>query len=197
MGSFIRLKYGNTNTYYINGLLLDTDMPGTLPSFFREIKKCGVALSDIRFVMATHYHPDHMGLMGELAELGVRPVIFENQWESVHYSDPIFARQRGLSYKPLEEGSALKLGLDVGRDFLRGLGIQGEIIPTLSHSPDGIALILDDGHCFVGDLEPMSFIPAYENNERLAKDWELILSLGAREAHFGHINDQDLTEASF
>ena len=197
MGSFIKLRYGNTNTYYINGLLLDTDMPGTLPSFFREIKKCGVALSDIRFVMATHYHPDHMGLMGELAELGVRPVIFENQWESVHYSDPIFARQRGLSYKPLEEGSALKLGLDVGRDFLRGLGIQGEIVPTLSHSPDGIALILDDGHCFVGDLEPMSFIPAYENNERLAKDWELILSLGAREAHFGHINDQDLTEASF
>ena len=197
MGSFIKLRYGNTNTYYINGLLLDTDMPGTLQAFFREIKKCGVALSDIRFVMATHYHPDHMGLMGELAELGVRPVIFENQWESVHYSDPIFARQRGLSYRPLEEESALKLGLSEGRDFLRGLGIQGEIVPTLSHSPDGIALILDDGHCFVGDLEPMSFIPAYENNERLAKDWELILSLGAKEAHFGHINDQDLTEASF
>ena len=39
----IRLRYGNTNTYLLTGsggsLLIDTDYAGTLPAFFREIKK--------------------------------------------------------------------------------------------------------------------------------------------------------------
>lgn len=35
----IKLKYGNTNTYFINGLLIDTDYAGMLPAFYKEIKK--------------------------------------------------------------------------------------------------------------------------------------------------------------
>ena len=53
-----KLKYGNTNTYFIDGLLIDTDYAGTLPAFFREIKKNGIAVSDIKYILATHYHPD-------------------------------------------------------------------------------------------------------------------------------------------
>ncbi len=34
----IKLKYSNTNTYFVNGLLIDTDYAGTLPLFFKEIK---------------------------------------------------------------------------------------------------------------------------------------------------------------
>ena len=37
----IRLKYGNTNTFYVSGinggLLVDTDYAGTLPAFFRAL----------------------------------------------------------------------------------------------------------------------------------------------------------------
>ena len=36
----IRLRYGNTNTYYVpgsdGGILVDTDYAGTLPSFFGQ-----------------------------------------------------------------------------------------------------------------------------------------------------------------
>ena len=65
-----RLKYGNTNTFLIpcsgGYLLLDTDYAGTLSAFYRAIKQAGIRVSDIRFVLATHYHPDHMGLIPEL-----------------------------------------------------------------------------------------------------------------------------------
>ena len=58
-----KLKYGNTNTYFIRGekggILLDTDYAGTLPMFYKEIKQNGIALKDITYILATHYHPDH------------------------------------------------------------------------------------------------------------------------------------------
>ena len=37
----IKVKYGNTNTFFIqgnnNGLLIDTDYAGTLPAFYKTI----------------------------------------------------------------------------------------------------------------------------------------------------------------
>ena len=40
----VKLKYGNTNTYYIpgrgGGLLVDTDYAGTLGAFYRALKLC-------------------------------------------------------------------------------------------------------------------------------------------------------------
>ena len=72
----IRLRYGNTNTFLIpcsgGYLLLDTDYAGTLPAFYRAIKQAGVRVSDIAYVLATHYHPDHMGLIPELMRQGVK-----------------------------------------------------------------------------------------------------------------------------
>ena len=71
----VRLKYGNTNTFYIpgerGGLLVDTDSAGTLPRFFRALGEAGIGLGDIAFLLVTHYHPDHAGLAGELQRRGL------------------------------------------------------------------------------------------------------------------------------
>jgi hypothetical protein len=44
----IKLRYGNTNTFYIpgsdGGLLVDTDWAGTLPLFFKAIKTAGIEM---------------------------------------------------------------------------------------------------------------------------------------------------------
>lgn len=185
-----RLKYGNTNTYFINGLLIDTDYAGTLAAFFKEIKRYGIALTDIKYVLATHYHPDHIGLIGELTELGVKLLLVEHQREYVHFSDEIFRREPRLNYKPINESKATVISSKDSRSFLCDLRIQGEIIPTKSHSSDGIAVILDNGNCFVGDLEPFEYIGAYENNTALQEDWELILSYDPAVIHYGHANEK-------
>lgn len=188
----IRLRYGNTNTYFIDGLLIDTDMPGTLHGLFGELKKHGLAVKDIKYVLATHYHPDHMGLISELVKLGVKLLLIDKQKGFVHFSDGIFERQKGLNYQPILENEATVISLAQSRDFLKTLGIDGEILPTESHSEDGIALVLDSGECFAGDLEPKSFIEAYDDNSELKKDWDKIITSGARIIYSAHVNDQIL-----
>ena len=65
-----KLKYGNTNTFLVRGdsgyLLVDTDYAGTLPAFYGAIKKYNIKVSDISHILATHYHPDHIGLISVL-----------------------------------------------------------------------------------------------------------------------------------
>ena len=41
-----------------------------------------------------------------------------------------------------------------------------------------ISLILDSGECFVEDLEPVEYLAAYDQNDRLNYDWELSLVAG-------------------
>ncbi len=187
-----KLKYGSTNTYFINGLLIDTDYSGTLYAFYKEIKKSGISVADIKYVFATHYHPDHIGLISELTELGVKLLLMKHQSEYVHFSDEIFQREPRLNYKPIDESKAVVIACEDSRAFLRGLGISGGIISTKSHSSDGAAVILDDGNCFVGDLEPFEFIGAYENNTALQRDWEKILSYAPVTIHYGHANEEIL-----
>lgn len=186
----IKLKYGNTNTYFVNGLLIDTDYAGTLSAFYKEIKKNGISLTDIKNVLVTHYHPDHMGLIGELTELGVKLLLTEHQLGYVHFSDEIFRREPHINFQPIDESKAIVVACEESRNFLCDMGIQGEIIPTKSHSGDGIAVILDDGNCFVGDLEPFEYIGAYENNTALQEDWALILSYAPAVINYGHANEK-------
>lgn len=188
------LKYGNTNTYLVSGLLIDTDMAGTMPALRREIKRQGIAPDAIRYVLATHYHPDHMGLIGELMQNGVKLILLEHQRDFVHSMDAIFARDRRTSFVPIDECAATVISVAESRTFLSNIGIGGEIITTKSHSPDGAALILDDGNAFVGDLEPREFLGGYDENDALREDWANIFSLGAKIIRYGHANTQQITE---
>ena len=186
-----KLKYGNTNTYFIRGsrgsILLDTDYAGTLQMFYKEIKKNGISLKDITYILATHYHPDHMGLVGELVSMGVKFLVMDTQVPNLHFSDDIFSRDKTLRFLPsVSEDNAEVIACKDSRAFLAALGIDGEIVSTPSHSEDSITLVLDGGDCFVGDLEPMEFMDGYEENSALQSDWKKVMSFSPRVIHYGH-----------
>lgn len=188
----IKLRYGNTNTFFLRGeegILIDTDMPGTLPAFFREIKRQDISIKDIGYVIATHYHPDHMGLISELTSMGIKLLLAEHQKVYVHFSDSIFRRSY-KEYIPINENEAVIFSCKDSRELLAGLGIFGEIIPTRSHSEDGIALILDNGDCFAGDLEPPEYIAAYSDNRLLEDDWKRIMSYNPKHIFYAHANNK-------
>lgn len=189
-----RLKYGNTNTFFIRGtggnFLIDTDYAGSLSSFYKEIKKHGIGLSDITYVLATHFHPDHIGLVSELMERGVKLLLLDTQVEYIHYADEIFSRDKRLQYLPINKDKAFLVKCDESRAFLRSMGIAGEIISTPSHSNDSISLILDDGTCFVGDLEPIDYLDAYDDNVGLKEDWELVMSYNPTKIFYAHANER-------
>lgn len=188
-GCMMQLRYGNTNTFLIpctsGYLLLDTDYAGTLRAFYRSIKQAGVRVSDIAWVLATHYHPDHMGLIPELMKLGVKLLLIDTQKDAVHFSDYIFARD-GLPFEPIDETKATVIRCAESRAFLSGIGIGGEIIPTPSHSPDSISLALDSGECFVGDLQPREYMD--EKNEAVKADWMKLKSFRPQKIFYSHAN---------
>ena len=190
MGSAVTLlKYGNTSTFLVRGtavsLLIDTDCAGTMQAFYRQLKGSGIRLSDINYVVATHYHPDHCGLIGQLQRQGVGLLLLDSQVDAVHFPDYIFAREK-KDYTPVDPEKAIVISVNESHPFLKGLGIDGEIIQTMSHSEDGIALILDDGNCFVGDLEPYEYIKAYGDKSPLAKDWGQIINRNPKVIHYAH-----------
>ncbi len=192
----IKLRYGNTNTFYIpgsdGGLLVDTDWAGTLPLFFKAIKMAGIEMKAITTLLVTHYHPDHMGLAGELQRLGVKLLVVDVQRLFVHASDEIFARDKHLSYRAVDESAATVISCAESRDVLKGLGIDGEILHTPSHSEDSVSLALDDGSCLVGDLEPLAYLAGYEENPALKSDWEQLMRRRPKRILYAHANEQKL-----
>lgn len=55
-----------------------------------------------------------------------------------------------------------------------------------------ISLILDRGECFVGDLEPIEYLAAYDQNDRLNYDWELIMHYAPKKIYYAHANEKIL-----
>ena len=145
-------------------------------------------------VILTHYHPDHIGLVSKLMKQGIKLLVIDTQRTSIHYSDEIFRRDKRLNYEPIDEESITVISCEESREFLEGMGIFGEIISTPSHSKDSVSLILDNGVCFVGDLEPIEYLNAYKENAILKKDWELVMSHNPKMIYYAHANEKNCDE---
>lgn len=172
---------------------MDTDLAGTLQAFYRALKQNGLGIKDIKYVVATHYHPDHAGLIGELQDKGVRLLLLDVQKDFIHFPDGIFEKD-GIPYTPPDLNKAEIISCGDGRRFLEDMGIFGEIIHTPSHSGDSITLILDNGDCFAGDLEPFEFLEAYEDNAGLKSDRDLILSRSPKRIYYAHRPGRELNQ---
>lgn len=185
----IELKYGNTNTYLIKGkekyTLFDTDWAGTFEKFCQAIKSSGIRTQDIEYLFLSHFHPDHMGIAGQLAELGIKIVVIDIQKDFLHFSDEVFAKEKIKSYVPIDDAKVITISIDESRSFLEKLGIQGEIIATPGHSDDSVSLWLDDGMLIVGDLNPLYELPLHEGTQ-IADTWNKLLELRPNKIYYGH-----------
>ena len=183
------LKYSNTNTYLIEGvkgsILFDTGWAGTFSMFCAELGRNGKKLSDITYVLISHYHPDHMGIAQEIADHGSKVLAAEVQRDHLHDSDGIFAKEKKLPFTPIRDEQVRWVSEGESRKLLSELGLAGEILHTPGHSDDSISLWLDSGDLFVGDLNPLYELELHEGTQ-IGESWQKLLSLKPKRVFYGH-----------
>ena len=211
MNHYIRLNLGITKAYLLpcskGYLLIDTGYESDYKKFRRKLKKTGIGIDQIKYLLLTHYHDDHCGYANNLKnEFGI-PLIVQKR------SVPLLARgnsaeeeegyyitrrmrllfsifelfHKDFKYPPvlINDEDLLVDGDD--KNILRALGIHADILYTPGHSADSMSVLYDDGTAFVGDAA-MNFLqfagthyrPIYYNNlEQTYKSIQRLISAGA------------------
>ena len=213
---FQSLKLGWTWCYLLKcsggHLLVDTSYPGYFSLFRRRLDKAGIDIADIKYLLLTHHHDDHAGFAAQLVrETECQVVVHHSAMEplrqgrSLEGPKPanlrvklIFAGyslfHREFSYPPLGLGEKdiLLRGDDI--EFLRSVGIEGNILHTPGHTQDSISVLLENGHAFVGDAV-MNFLrftgikhkPVYfDDLEQVYRSWRMLRKEGAQVIHPSH-----------
>ena len=158
--------------------MIDTNMPGTYDRFLCKLGGLGIDLGDIKYLLLTHHHDDHVGFAADLLhDIDARVIVHEhavsilrrgqvqnpftkksvdrgrflNRW--TRYSMMLLSAfvQRGWGYPPVEVSDRDFVVQGDEPDLLQEIGIDGVILHTPGHSQDSISVVLADGSAFVGD----------------------------------------------
>lgn len=183
----INVGYNSTNYFIIettkSKLLLDAGWPGTLPKFLHVLKQKDIAIESIKYVLATHYHPDHAGLAQELKQTGAKLIVIKEQLPYLKQMHKLV--KTDVAYIPITHDDNVLITTENSRMFLKqNLGINGQIILTPGHSEDSISLVLDSGETFIGDLPFISREGTH--NTTVDKSKSLLLAFGAAKIYPGH-----------
>ena len=173
--NIVNVGYDSTNYYLLEikggKLLIDCGWPGTLPKLLAELKHKGVSVSEIKYLLVTHFHPDHAGVTQDLKKLGIKLVLLESQVDFIAPFAEYF-KGKNLPYIEITQHDNLVLKFADSRKFLAGIGLTGEILPSPGHSDDSVTLLLDEGLAFTGDLPPLFMVA--EEDQVTRGSWEKI-----------------------
>ena len=191
MENLVTVTIRSTHYYLIDALqgklMVDAGWSGSLPALKNQLKRYGLDLAAIRYVMLTHHHPDHAGLAQELKQAsGARLVILEKQ---VPFLEDLnaFMVGKGLHHEPVRINEGDLVLKSSNRADLARIGVRGEIVETPGHSDDSVSLVLDSGMAFTGDLHPPDFV-AGEARQATCQSWKKLVGMDARIIYPAHGN---------
>ena len=185
--TIVNVGYRSTNYWVVsagrNRLLVDLGWPGRAATLFANLERMGVPLSEIRYGLATHYHIDHAGAAQDLKNRGVPLLVMREQVDAI-----TLMKQ---SVKPVDHYTEISMHDNVvvsthdSREFLKRIGIEGEILHTPGHSDDSVTLVLDIGCAFTGDLTLESMV-AHEDAAVVGRSWQLLRDRQVSTIYPGH-----------
>ena len=185
--NIVNVGYASTNYYVIgsgaNRVLIDVGWPRTSGKLLANFKRKGIAVPEIRYLLATHYHPDHAGLVQELKNMGMRLMVAEGQRDAIPLLKQWMKPEMG--YLDIDLRDNTEVALASSRAFLAKLGIEGEIVATPGHSDDSVTVVLDSGDAFTGDLQSESRADEADI-ATVKKSWDTLRSMNVRTIHPGH-----------
>lgn len=148
--------------------LVDTGLPGSAPAILDALAALGARPDQVRQIVLTHYHPDHMGSAADLVEAtGARVLAGALEAPYIRGTTPEPTPVLTPAERSLHEGITAHLeaaGTPPPRpaevdtvlhdgDTLDGWGEPVRVLHVPGHTPGGIALHLPESRLlFPGDL---------------------------------------------
>ena len=185
--TIINVGYRSTNYWVVSvgtaRILVDLGWPGTVNIMLANLKRMGVALSELRYAMATHYHLDHAGTAQNLKLRGVPLLVLETQVAAIAYMKRWTKPED--HYTDITLYDNVNITFADSRAILERIGIAGEILATPGHSDDSVSLVLDNGAACTGDLPPVALADDHAR-PLVAASWRLLHEHGAKHIYPGH-----------
>jgi hydroxyacylglutathione hydrolase len=163
----LTLKLSHANVHLIRNaqpVLIDAGSPSDWPVLAAQLAQHQLRPCDIRWVVVTHAHQDHAGLASQLQQRCGTQVAMHQQdvpmaaaggfdpelrytrwmskvvWQLVNYRYPAFTPDLTWQMAPGEAVS------------LQPLGLSARVLSLPGHTPGSVAVLLDDGRTFAGDM---------------------------------------------
>ncbi|MHA1116507.1 MAG: MBL fold metallo-hydrolase, partial [Candidatus Heimdallarchaeaceae archaeon] len=205
MVSIHRIKLGYVNSFLIkennNCILVDTGMPKSHKKIVHFLQKNSIQPENIKLIIITHAHIDHIGSVKEIKEItGAEVLMHKIEAELVEKGDTPEAVLTNKLLKKIfsstkREIAPFSVDIKVSDEFsLKEYGFDAKIIHTLGHTDGSISLIFKQKHAFVGDivmkfplLSGRSYFPIVANEkEKIYESWKKLIDLGVEWLYPSH-----------
>lgn len=165
--------------------MIDNGWAGTFPKLLHLLRQKDININEIKYLIITHFHPDHAGIVQDIKECGAKLILHICQVPFISEFKRYFKPQH--NFRNIEPTNNIIATSEESRIFFSKLGIEGEIIRTPGHSDDSVSLIIDKCCAFTGDLPSLSLVGP-DGNSKLKDSWTDIKSYGVERIYPGHGN---------
>ncbi len=201
------INLGEGRVYLIKGqkgyILIDAGSKGKEQILISQLNKLDILPEDIKLIVITHVHYDHVGGLAAVKDMCRCPVAVHTSEVSlleeaiIVTPSPTTFLGRLLSFLGLKLISVDRSFVPVKPDILiseelslNDFGIDGSIHLTPGHSRGSVSVLLKSGEAFIGDLAVNTFLTVFplfaEDAEEVLSSWEKIIKLGARKISPSH-----------
>jgi len=174
--SMVSLKF--TNCYLIpvdsKYLLIDTGYEYEWLDFLNGLGKNNIQINDIKYLLLTHHHDDHAGLLSNITSINPDITIIASRLTKDYLAQGKHVNFSGAGYVNKRIAFVLKLKSMFDKKWTHtfpkfnmrphdilidndcalddiNINLKGKILLTPGHTRDSITLLLDNGDCFTGD----------------------------------------------
>jgi len=196
----ITVPLSYTNCYLVQTaqgwILVDAGRQSMARVFKRRLDQLDIDPKDIKLIIITHAHYDHVGSLAQIKAMCGCPVLAHPREASIIESGEVvippgtnllgnMVSWLGRHSTRLLGFAKTKVEITADEEYdLTPWGVAGKIIPTPGHTPGSLSVLLEDGQAMVGDLA-MNFlggtnIPIFaEEPQQIPASWELLINKGA------------------